>query len=830
MPGAKKRSEILYYVSVIALAVMGFVGYTFYLDLQEQKEWQAWQDYHYAEGFAAGATGWYGDEPDHQTWFDAEKIEAEFEAKTQLGRQIALAASKDGFHDGWQYKFGSTERMKRHKVFARLNESRDLDQKISGRIAQGRPTPRETPVVARAVARASDSDHADGDAPNATDTAGAGNGKLTPAKQPQADQKLESIEPEDKITVDTNVFKFVFDNRGASLRQVSFQVPSEINGGLGFTPRKGDKHGLILLDEILPGSRSFVVSAIRYKIGGEPYTIGDPDQVAPKSVLWKVMEPAKNAAGKRIFYPDTQGNVRIQFRTIRSHPVHPDHLFELTKTYTLHRDSYTFDLELAVRNVGEAPCENVRLILLGPVGFVPDDLPNRYCQIIAYLAARAGDEPVDDPLAVSPSESDTGDDRQLSQGRLSWAAITNRYFGVFVRPDDPDQLFKLRVLNVDSQKYVAENLIVDLNLAEPEKARWDRIKQVKAQGNLALVLQTKPTALRPTAAGQSYRFQIYLGPLKEDLLKAYGGEALNYSSVISYSGLDSIARLLHWIIRGLYTVTGSLSWGLAIILLTLIIKGALHPLTRKQYTSMHMMQKLAPELKIIQDKYKGQKAPEAKRKQQAETMELYQNAGVNPLGGCLPMLVQMPIFFGLYGMISAAFELRQAGFLWVDDLSRPDELVRLPFVVPFLEWNAINLLPIIYTFIMILHNRITQQSTPPPAQGQQQQMQQQMQMMMKYMPWFLLFIFYMMPAALVLYFACSMTISLLESHLIKKKLKAADENPPPAGGTADGTVAAAGATASTPVGAIGAAGVAVSPSKPKPNPNPKRRKRKRRRK
>ena len=127
-------------------------------------------------------------------------------------------------------------------------------------------------------------------------------------------------------------------------------------------------------------------------------------------------------------------------------------------------------------------------------------------------------------------------------------------------------------------------------------------------------------------------------------------------------------------------------------MLTLIIKGALHPLTRKQYTSMHMMQKLAPELKTIQDKYKGQKAPEARRKQQAETMKLYQDAGVNPLGGCLPMLVQMPIFFGLYGMISAAFELRQAGFLWVDDLSRPDELVRFPpgFEIPWLAGTRLT--------------------------------------------------------------------------------------------------------------------------------------------
>jgi len=146
---------------------------------------------------------------------------------------------------------------------------------------------------------------------------------------------------------------------------------------------------------------------------------------------------------------------------------------------------------------------------------------------------------------------------------------------------------------------------------------------------------------------------------------------------------------------------------------------------------------------------------------QAETMELYGKHGVSPLGGCLPMLVQLPMFIAFYGMLRGAFELRHAPYLWIADLTQPDELINFGgWAIPLVGWGALNLLPVLYAAMFLLGQRL--QPVPEDPQAQQQQK------MMKYMVVFLFFIFYSMPAALVLYFVFSQAISLLEQWYIRK--------------------------------------------------------------
>ena len=130
---------------------------------------------------------------------------------------------------------------------------------------------------------------------------------------------------------------------------------------------------------------------------------------------------------------------------------------------------------------------------------------------------------------------------------------------------------------------------------------------------------------------------------------------------------------LHFFTKFLGQTIGG--YGLAIFFLTLAVKGALHPLQRKAMVSMHKMQAVAPEMKAIKKRYEKDKSREGQRKMQLEIMELYKRHGVSPLGGCFPMLVQMPMFFALFGMLRGAFDLRHQGYLWISDLTSPDHLV-----------------------------------------------------------------------------------------------------------------------------------------------------------
>jgi len=210
---------------------------------------------------------------------------------------------------------------------------------------------------------------------------------------------------------------------------------------------------------------------------------------------------------------------------------------------------------------------------------------------------------------------------------------------------------------------------------------------------------------------------------------------------------DALSGIMSWILRASYFVIPN--YGIAIVILTLIVRMALHPLSKKSQTSMAKMQKLQPKVKELREKFKTDK-----QRQQQEMMKLYKEYGVNPLGGCLPMLLQLPIFIGLYNMLRNSIELRHACFVpwWVEDLSQPDAF-----------FGVVNVLPIFSVAIMFIQQRMQPKSGDP----QQQQTQKIMGYMM---PAFLGWIFYGMPSGLNLYFVVSMLVGVLEQRHIRKQL------------------------------------------------------------
>jgi YidC/Oxa1 family membrane protein insertase len=203
------------------------------------------------------------------------------------------------------------------------------------------------------------------------------------------------------------------------------------------------------------------------------------------------------------------------------------------------------------------------------------------------------------------------------------------------------------------------------------------------------------------------------------------------------------------------------NYGIAIILLTLLIRILFWPLTHKSTESMRRMQEIQPEIKALQAKY-GKSNPQ---KLQQETMKLYKEKKVNPMGGCLPMFVQIPVFIALFTVLRNAIELRYSGFLWIADLSTAENLMagKIPFV------GALNILPIVMSLSMIWQQKL---SSPGTAATPEQQQQQKMMMFM--MPIMMLFFFYSMPSGLVLYWTTSNLLMIAQTSMRNLKKKPAE--------------------------------------------------------
>ncbi len=222
--------------------------------------------------------------------------------------------------------------------------------------------------------------------------------------------------------------------------------------------------------------------------------------------------------------------------------------------------------------------------------------------------------------------------------------------------------------------------------------------------------------------------RLYLGPKIPDELKKV---APSFDLALNYGAMTIVARPLHWILSKLHAVTGN--WGWAIILLVLLINGACYKLYAIQYRSSAHMRRLKPRMDALKERY-----GDDKQKLQQATMELYKKEKVNPVAGCLPLLITIPIFFGLYELLRESVELRQAPFIgWIHDLSGAD-----PYFV----------LPIIYGLVMLVQS-LTMPMTPG-MDGTQQKM-------MKFMPVAMAVIFAFFPSGLVLYYSVSAVCRLV---------------------------------------------------------------------
>ena len=289
---------------------------------------------------------------------------------------------------------------------------------------------------------------------------------------------------------------------------------------------------------------------------------------------------------------------------------------------------------------------------------------------------------------------------------IEWNALTRKYLSIITKPDF-------------SASYSETNLAPNSDGFQ-NKLRFD--PQVLAPGTIL-----------------KREFLIYAGPEYYEQLKEFGLE-----DTLIQGTWGAIRHWLFLALRFCRNFTGS--YGFAILLMTFLLKVLFSPFTHMSFDSMRKMQVVQPKLKAIQIQFKNDPARLNK-----ETMELYKRHKVNPMGGCLPMLIQIPIFIGFYQVLAQFVELKGESFWWIKDLTEPDRIAQIPGT-----GFAINLLPLLMIATMILQQKVTpQQATSSPEQAK----------MMQFMPIIFGFLFYGLPAGLVLYWTLNNLLTVIHQSL-----------------------------------------------------------------
>ncbi len=384
----------------------------------------------------------------------------------------------------------------------------------------------------------------------------------------------------------------------------------------------------------------------------------------------------------------------------------------LSKRVTFKGNSYRAEVELSWKNIGKKPMTITPELVWGP-GFY-SGVAHQRAQVVSSASWVDGRRVKDDLGSLKGAVTHSG--------QVSWTALQNLYFATALLPEGKEGVAMVRK-GPQEQPFIS--------LAAP------------------------PQSLEP-GGELTQRFAVYSGPKEIDHLNAAGSDLGN---IVDLGWFDALARPALHLLRFLYRISGN--YGVAIILLTLLQKIILHPLTAKSLRSMQAMKDLQPKIAAISERNKNN----AQKKQQ-EIMGLYKKHGVNPLGGCLPMLIQIPIFVALYNALSSSVEMWRAPFLWIRDLSQPDALFALN--VWGLKDYPFNLLALLMGVTMFFQQKMSPPSTSDP---------QQAKMMLWMMPTMFTFMFWTFPSGLVLYWLVNNVLQMGQQRWLQRQGKLALSRP-----------------------------------------------------
>ncbi len=422
----------------------------------------------------------------------------------------------------------------------------------------------------------------------------------------------------------------------------------------------------------------------------------------PRDYILSIEDPLNRFGFNNAAYELTKGDGSVTY-TYKSGNT------EVMKRYVLHNSKHIIELRITIKNTGEAPQDLTYRIIAGSGIIEPSPQDKRFVEATSKIDGKA-----------QGFKRPKGN-RIINKGIVSWVALKNKYFSLILKP----------------------------------------LAQTKAQfcedtrDNLATGVETQNTTLPPHSFVE-HDYTLYAGPSDMKELQSVG---LEFEETINYGMFGFISHMLLAVLKFSYKIFHN--WGLSIIFLSILLNIILFPLTNKSLKSMQKMQSLQPQMEKLKIQCKDNP-----QKLNKEIMELYKKYNINPLSGCLPLLLQMPIFIALYQALSRSVDLKNAKFLWIKDLSLPDGL-RLPFTLP-LVGNAINILPILMAASMVIQQKI---SSAAMGAAQTEEQKQQQKMMMVIMPVMFGFIFYNMPSGLVLYWFLNTVFTIIEQALILKRAK-----------------------------------------------------------
>jgi len=444
-------------------------------------------------------------------------------------------------------------------------------------------------------------------------------------------------------------------------------------------------------------------------------------------------------------------------------------VLEITKRFAYLRDNYELDFSLEIVNKSDADVKLESLELIGPVGVIREAPRSDRRNVVAAYPGEKDSIDVKREQARKIYDKDYPD-KEVDLAvdgvnNLRWFALANKYFAAAVRPIPADgtgkvdylqSVIKAKTLNHTPEPDPSNTFIVSGTIAKDE-----------------------PLTLKP-ASKNSFDFKVYLGPIDKDIFDTpqyakFHYEHLLYRPTCAWCSFDWLNSLLVKMMKGTYKIVGN--YGVAIIILVLLVRLALHPIMKKSQVNMMKMGKMGPKIEEIKKKYAGNK-----EEIQKQTMAVYKEQGATPILGCLPMLLQMPIWIALFTAVDSTVALRHQGLFpaswhWLTDLSAPDRLIPFtvfgvtkPIMIPILGGiDAFNLLPILLCIAMFLQMKFSPQQT---AMSSNPQAAQQQKMMMYMMPVMMLLFFYTAPSGLNLYIMASTFGGLIEQHYIRKHLKA----------------------------------------------------------
>ncbi|MHC4941490.1 MAG: membrane protein insertase YidC [Planctomycetota bacterium] len=581
-----------------------------------------------------------------------------------------------------------------------------------------------------------------------TDPRAAGTGEITSDKKDDVVPGQESYDHTGELAVeefdvDTDIFRGIFSNRGGVLRSLSFKdyfINPEVLDDV--QAMDDPKNWLEILREVRVDTPSFALremSSPRYHLD---------------EVCWEHTITSLDSNGREILFT---------YRT-------PDGLI-FKKAFRFLMGGFHIDIDLSVENRNPALDKKLQLVFEGPCGI---DDRKRAAFTMGPMAClftldrgKGGRNYELDTFAAAELVKASHSWNRRSGGDMIFAGLANNYFALLVKPMEGKMVSQVTFHALENSAKVLPRIMgyeARYGLPPPPRTlaefKGDALDNVKAD----FLLSAK---MPQPGERASQSFMFFAGPKSANLTAL--PEYHDFHALIE----DSYGSTMRWInvaligiLKFFHSIFGN--WGMAIICLTFLVKALLFPLNRVQQVSMHtyseQMKKLKPKLDELKKKYKNNK-----KKFNEAQMKLMKEEGLRPpLMGCLLVFLQFPVFIGLFQVLRTAFELRHSPFcLWIQDLSQPDMLCPLPFTIPLLGWDMLNVLPIGMTVAFYYQQKMM----PRPAGNDPQA--EQMMKIMKFMPIFFGFILYNYAAGLSLYWMTSNLISIFEYKVIRKKFPVA---------------------------------------------------------